>query len=171
MPKEKKTICEEEHFKAVFKKHSKVLRNYIYYKSGDNHLAEDIVQEAFIKLWHNCSSIPFENALFFLKRVSKNLLLNTIKHKKVVLHYKSKKSNEEHSIESPDFVLEEKEFALKVKKVIESLPEKEREVFLLNRIDKMKYKEIAELMDVSVKTIEKRMNKALVIIRKHIGNI
>jgi len=55
--------------------------------------------------------------------------------------------------------------------VIENLPEKEREVFLLSRIDKMKYKEIAEFLDISIKTVEKRMTNALVDVRKHLGKV
>jgi len=171
MLEEEKTVCEEVHFKTLFKTHSRVLRNYIYYKSGDNLITDDIIQESFIKLWDNCASVPFKNALFFLKRVSKNLLLNEIKHKKVVLTYKTNISKEELYTETPHFILEEKEFADKVKKVIENLPEKEREVFLLSRIDKMKYKEIAEFLDISIKTVEKRMTNALVDVRKHLGKV
>jgi len=52
-----------------------------------------------------------------------------------------------------------------------NLPSKQREVFLLNRIDKKKYAEIAEMLGISVKAVEKRMQKALIIIRKEIGNI
>jgi len=59
----------------------------------------------------------------------------------------------------------------KLKSAIAELPDRQREVFLLSRIDKKTYKEIAELSGVSVKAIEKLMHKALVVLRKKIGNV
>ena len=73
--------------------------------------------------------------------------------------------------ESPEFLLEEKEFMVKLKKVIADLPEKQREVFLLSRIDKKKYSEISEMLDISVKAVEKRMSQALIRMREQIGNV
>ncbi len=170
MPDKDKSVCKEVNFQALFKQHSKVVRNYIYYKCGDLDLANDMVQEAFIKLWENCKTVKSDYALFFLKRVASNAFLNTVKHKKVVLqHQKTLKDNRD--IESPEFLLEEKEFAAKVQEAIASLPDKEREVFLLNRIDKKKYSEIAEFLEISIKTVEKRMHNALKEIRVKIGNV
>lgn len=170
MNEKKKSVCKTEHFQNLFNLHLKVVRNYIYYQCGDTYLAEDITQEAFIKLWNNCEKVEYNKALFFLKHVSKNALINAYKHKKVVLNFKQN-ALEKTNIESPQFILEEKEFAIKVKLAIEQLPEKEREVFLLSRIDKKKYAEIAALLDISIKTVEKRMHNALVILRAVIGNV
>ncbi|MFK7748149.1 MAG: RNA polymerase sigma factor [Kordia sp.] len=168
--KPKKSVCETQNFDALFKQHSKTLRNYIYYKCGDASLAEDMVQEAYIKLWNNCKKIPFANALFFLKRVANNAFLNVVKHKKIVLqHEQTKKS--EVDVQSPEFLLEEKEFLQKLENAIASLSEKQREVFLLNRIDKKTYNEIALFLDISKKAVEKRMHNALKVLRKEIGDI
>jgi RNA polymerase sigma-70 factor (ECF subfamily) len=60
---------------------------------------------------------------------------------------------------------------IRLKKVIAALPEKQREVFLLSRIDKKKYSEISEMLNISVKAVEKRMSQALVTLRDQIGNI
>ena len=60
---------------------------------------------------------------------------------------------------------------LKLKSAIADLPEKQREVFLLSRIDKKKYSEISEIVGISVKAVEKRMSQALVVLRKKIGDI
>ncbi len=153
--------------------HSKTLRSYIYYTCNNVSTAEDIVQEAFIKLWENCSSIIFDQALFFLKRVSKNYFYNLKRHDKIVLKFRENSSSKKKDTnsETPQFLLEEKEFALKVKNTIASLPDKEREIFLLNRIDKLKYKEIADFLGISVKTVEKHISRALKTIRKEIGNV
>jgi RNA polymerase sigma-70 factor (ECF subfamily) len=64
--------------------------------------------------------------------------------------------------ENPQFLLEEEEFMRQLKSAINKLPADQREVFLMNRIDKKTYKQIAELLSVSDKTVEKRMQKALI---------
>ena len=170
MTKRKKSVCESKHFESLFNTHSKVLRNYIYYKCGDYNLAEDMVQEAFIRLWKHCDKVHYDEALFYLKRIAYNTFLNTVKHQKVVLNYSKFKGSEVNN-ESPEFLFEEKEFMKNLQDAIALLPEKQREVFLLNRIDKMTYKEIAALLNLSVKAVEKRMHNALVILREKIGNI
>jgi RNA polymerase sigma-70 factor (ECF subfamily) len=65
----------------------------------------------------------------------------------------------------------EEEFLDKIKRTIASLPDKEREVFKLSRFEKMKYAAIAEQLNISIKTVEKRMHNALIIIRKEIGDV
>jgi RNA polymerase sigma-70 factor (ECF subfamily) len=65
----------------------------------------------------------------------------------------------------------EKEFLEKIEKAIADLPEKQKEVFLLSRIEKKKYREIAEILGISVKAVEKRMHLALIKMKDKIGNI
>ena len=164
-----KSVCEDNAYKDLFDLHSKALRNFIYYKCGDIQQAEDIVQDAFIKLWDNCSKIVFEKAKSFLYTVARNNFLNEVAHKKIVLQHQSNYKNDRTN-ESPEFLLEEKQFMEKLERVIADLPEKLREVFLLSRIDKKKYAEIAEMLDISVKAVEKRMSQALLILREKIDN-
>lgn len=166
-----KSVCEQRNFERIFNDHSQTLRNYIYYKCGDSQQAEDIVQEAYIKLWNNCAKVIFEKAKSFLYTVANNHFLNEVAHKKVVLEYQKKSTTSNSTNETPQFILEEEEFHTKLKKAIADLPEKQREVFLLSRIDKKKYSEIADITGVSVKAIEKRMSKALVILKEKIGKV
>ena len=67
--------------------------------------------------------------------------------------------------------MQENEFMEKFKRVIANLPDRQREVFLLNKVEKKTYREIAELSNVSVKAIEKLMSKALKVIRVEIGDV
>jgi len=164
-----KSVCEDNTYKDLFELHSKSLRNFIYYKCGDIQQAEDIVQDAFVKLWDNCSKIVFEKAKSFLYTVARNNFLNEVAHKKIVLQHQSN-YKKDRTNESPEFLLEEKQFLERLQAVIADLPEKQREVFLLSRIDKKKYAEIAEMLDISVKAVEKRMSQALIILREKIGN-
>ena len=166
-----KSVCEQKNFEEIFNKHSQTLRNYIYYKCGSKQQAEDIVQESYIKLWDNCDKIIFEKAKSFLYTVANNRFFNEVAHKKVVLEHHRKNIASDRTNETPQFILEEEEFHQKLKKVIADLPEKQREVFLLSRIDKKKYTEIAEITGISVKAVEKRMSKALLILKEQIGKI
>ncbi|SNZ01628.1 RNA polymerase sigma factor [Flagellimonas pacifica] len=164
-----KNVCEEQVFSSIFKTNSKTVFNYIYYKFGNEEKAHDAVQEAFVKLWENCANVMPEKAKSYLYTVANNLYLNVIKAEKVRLKYA--KPTLEISNESPEFLLEEKEYQQKLDKVLNNLPENQRTTFLLNRIDGKKYAEIAEMEGVSVKAIEKRMHLALKTLREQIDGI
>jgi RNA polymerase sigma-70 factor (ECF subfamily) len=160
--------CNEIVFSKFFKTHSKSLRNFIFYKYGNKDQAEDLTQEAFIKLWQNCASVPLEKAKSYIYTIANNSSLNEIKHKKVVLEYENNFTGLDKTNENPEFILEEKQFKNKLLKAIEDLNETQRVAFLMHRIDGKKYNEIAEELGISVKAVEKRIHLALVELRKKI---
>ncbi|MCL6265005.1 RNA polymerase sigma factor [Flagellimonas myxillae] len=162
-------VCEEQVFSSIFKANSKTVFNYIYYKFGNEEKAHDAVQEAFVKLWENCSKVMPEKAKSYLYTVANNLYLNVIKAEKVRLKYAAPSLG--HSNESPEFLMEEQQYKEKLDKALNDLPENQRTTFLLNRIDGKKYAEIAEMEGVSVKAIEKRMHLALKTLREQIDGI
>ena len=84
-----KGICDETLFAAFFKSNVKSLRNYLYFKFGNEEQANDVSQEAFIKLWENCQEVPLEKAKGFIYKVASNASLNKIAHQKVVLAFTS----------------------------------------------------------------------------------
>ncbi|NEV93809.1 RNA polymerase sigma-70 factor [Psychroflexus sp. YR1-1] len=161
-------VCEEKIYERIYDNHSEAINNYFYYKFGDREMAEESVQEAFIKLWENCKKVPFGKAKSFLYTVANNLSLNRYKHKKVVLKYANSVPQQTQDNQSPDYKMEEQEFKLKLEKAIQNLSEKQRVAFLLHRIDGKSYKEIAEILNISVKAVEKRMQKALESLREEI---
>ena len=73
-------VCEEHIFSSVFKKYSKDLHDFLYYKFGNNLNPKDKVQEAFIKLWQNCIKVSPEKAKSFLFTTANNLMLNEYAH-------------------------------------------------------------------------------------------
>lgn len=170
MTSDDKSVCEQKHYESIFNTHAETLRNFVYYKCGSQQQAEDIVQEAFIKLWKNCSKVIYTKAKSYLFTVANNMFLNEVAHEKVVLKYKQQ-TKSKVSNETPEFLLRQKEFQEKLQRTIANLPEGQREVFLLSRIDKKTYAEIAEIIGLSVKAVEKRMHKALITMRREIGNI
>ncbi|MFT5076587.1 MAG: RNA polymerase sigma-70 factor (family 1) [Polaribacter sp.] len=170
MPEDRTQICKPEVFEKIFSTYAKDLKRYIFFKTQDMDLAEDILQETFIKLWDNCNAVTFSKVKSYLYTVATNIFLNHIKHHKVKMVYK-KNYVKTSTNESPEFIMIEKEFLEKIENTIRSLPPLQREVFLLNRIEKKKYKEIAVMLDISVKAVEKRMHLALIVIRQEIGNV
>jgi RNA polymerase sigma-70 factor (family 1) len=164
-------VCNEFVFSNLFKSHVKQLRNFLLYKFGNSNHADDMMQEAFIKLWQNCKDVPLEKAKSYLYTIASNSSLNIIAHEKVKLTYQKNFSGLDKTTQSPEFILEEKQFKDKLLKAIDSLNETQRIAFLMHRIDGKKYKEIAEELNISVKAVEKRIHLALIELRKYIDNI
>ena len=171
MSSSKSNLCEEAHFNSFYIEHLQAVNNFAYYKCGDKSAALDIVQDAFAKVWQNCAKIDVLKAKTYLFTTVNNLFLNTVRHQKVVLSYAKESPYMDRTNENPEYLLEEEEFKQKLQSVIADLSEEQREVFLLNRIEDKKYREIAELLDVSQKTVEKRMSGALKILREKIQNV
>lgn len=165
-----KSVCQEENYKLLYDNHLKSLRNFLYYKCGDYDVAEDLAQESFIKLWENCSTVIFNSAKSFVFTVGSRLFLNKVRREKVELNFE-KRLTVSKDKESPEFLLEEKEFKLKLEQAISSLDVKQREVFLMNRIDGLKYSEIAELLGIGIKAVEKRMSLALKSLKEEVDEL
>ncbi len=168
--KDTKNVCEENTFNSIYKQYGEAIWRFIYYKCGDKSQAEDLVQDAFVKLWKNCAKVPFKKAKSYLYTITNNAFLNEVAHKKVVLKYQSNTSDT-INIQSPEYILQEKQFKEKLENAIADLTEAQRTAFLLNRIEGKKYKEIAEILNISVKAVEKRMSQALAALREKIENI
>lgn len=164
-------VCEESLFSTIFRQQARALRNYLVYKFGDHEKANDVTQDAFAKLWENCADVPESKAKSYLYTVANNAALNKIAHRKVVLAYAQTTTVKAVTSESPEYLYEEEEFRGKLQNAISNLSEAQRTAFLMNRIDGKKYHEIAEILDISVKAVEKRISGALVSLRKEIGAI
>ena len=171
MSKENNNLCEESYFSEFYINNVQSATNFAYYKSGDSDAALDIVQDAFAKIWENCSQIDYTKVKTYLFTTVNNLFLNTVKHQKVVMAFAKETPAHDRTNQSPEYLLEEEEFKHTLQKAIASLSEAQREVFLMNRIDGKKYREIAEILDISQKAVEKRMSGALKILKDQIENI
>jgi RNA polymerase sigma-70 factor (ECF subfamily) len=158
---------DEVTFDKIFTQWYQPIRNFIYYKTGNVEMAEDIAQDTFLKLWEKKDDIKSETVKSLLYTIANNLIINAYDHQKVRMKFSST-INQNGATVSPDYELEMKEFDTKLQQALSDLGENNRTVFLMNRIDEMTYKEIAENLGLSVKAIEKRMEKALSFLRKRI---
>ena len=154
-------------FKEIFDQYHTPIKNFLYYKCSDVAMAEDLTQDVFMKVWDKREEINQETVKSYLYTIANNMLLNKIRHNKVVMNF-AEKNKDQKEAQSPQYALEEKEFKERLERTIGDMPEKQREVFLMNRIDELTYKEIAERLDLSVKAVEKRMHGALGYLKERI---
>ena len=165
MKKHNQNICNEAVFEHVYKKYAKELRNFLIYKFQDIETCNDIVQECFVKLWHKCKEVQYEKVKSFLFTVGNNAFINQKKHLQVVRKHHAGMPKQDTNYASPEYIYIEEEYAQKLHRLIENLPEKQKIVFKMSRLEKITYNEIAETLQISVKTVEKRMSAALKYLR------
>ncbi len=160
MPKELyENVCEEKIFSMIYCKYSKDIYNFLYYKYGETVEPNDKMQDAFIKLLSHCKEVTPDKAKGFLFKVAKNMMLNAIKHKKVVLKHREIKPKD-YTNESPEFILEEQQFLKRYQKALSKLTEDQRTAFLLNKVEGKKHAEIAEMLGITRKAAENRIYTA-----------
>ena len=170
MPKDlSENICQEAAFERVYNKYSNDVHDFLYYKYGAQFNPSDKVQDAFIKLWDNCKQVTFAKAKSFLFTVANNMMLNEIKHQKVVLNHQKLKPKH-YTNETPEFVLEQEQYLEKYNAVLSKLKEEQRVAFLLSKVEGKKHSEIAELLGVTQKVVEYRIYTAFNILKKELEN-
>lgn len=156
-------------FDQIFRLYYAQLTNYCMQYVSDRDIAEDLVQSFFVKLWIRHKDFDIKTSLksYLFKSVCNQAYsyLAWQKHQKE----QNKKAAEKllvNELNNPFEKLNEKEMDALIQEAIESLPEKRREVFLMSRNEGLKNKEIAERLNISVKTVENQMTKALDHLRK-----
>ncbi|MDD3878233.1 MAG: RNA polymerase sigma-70 factor [Bacteroidales bacterium] len=166
----KKQLVDEALIEGLFRKYFSSLcifaRQYVY----DNDKVRDIVHDVFINIWEKGELYDSDSMVKgYLFTSVKNRCFNYIRDNKKnltdldAISFSLSSNNNENKIE---FV----ELKSIIDEAISSLPEKCREVFLLSRNDMLKYQEIADKLEISVKTVEAQMSKALKILREKLSD-
>lgn len=165
------SVCKESVFNEVFKTHAQDLFNFLHFKYRDEDESKDLVQEVFGKLWQNCRNVPTDKARAFLFVVANNLMKNVLSRKNTAVKHQPNLKTSEVSLETPQYLMEEVEFEEKLNQALSDLPDDQRVTLLLKRIEGKKQKEIAEMLGISEKAVEKRLFKAMTSLRKRLGSI
>lgn len=171
-PEENRAIFEkikagdQNAFEKLFKTYYPSLCSYACQMLGDEESAEEVAQEIFVKLWEKRQTIEIEVSVNnYLFRSVKNHCLNIIHHEKIKQQYSEKIKEAARSGREDTHYFLEPDIAEKIDKAVNSMPERRLEIFKLSREEGLKYKEIAERLDISVKTVEAQMGLALKYLR------
>lgn len=150
----------------IFKQYYKQMCSTAIRITKEASLAEDIVQEVFFELYKKREQVKIQSLGGYLKRSVYNRSLNRIKSTRDFVDSEDLNIElSDHSANSQEN-LEYKELSDYLNEVIDKLPEKCRLIFVLNRFEELSYKEIAEKLEISLKTVENQMSKALRILRE-----
>jgi RNA polymerase sigma factor (sigma-70 family) len=150
----------KEHFKILFEQHFDTVRNYLYYRIGNQELATDIAQEAFMRIWEKQWTISSEKIIGLVYKIASDILIS--KYRRQQVEIKFQKSLGTNPLDySPEEEYQFNELQNKYEKAISKMSEKQRLVFLMSRNDELKYSEIAERLNLSIKAVEKRMDLAI----------
>jgi RNA polymerase sigma-70 factor, ECF subfamily len=159
---------DEAAFEYIFKENFKNLQSYAFTIVSDAVLAEEAVQNVFLKLWDRTATITIQASLkAYLYRAVYNESCNFLKHQKVKDNYAqyAKHSNNNVSPDKASLKVGLSELEEKIKTALNDLPEQCRTIFQLSRFEELKYQEIANKLGLSIKTVEAQMGKALKIMR------
>ena len=158
---------DERAFQTLFRKYYAILCNYARQILDDKALAEETVQDMFVKIWEKRQTLTIETSVknYFFRSI-RNHCLNQIQHEKIKKQYADRVLDSARQEIDPEQNFIEVDLIRRIEESIASLPPKRREIFRLSREQGMKYKEIAEALNLSEKTVEAQMGLAL----KHLRN-
>jgi RNA polymerase sigma-70 factor (family 1) len=157
----------QQQFKTCFDTYFDTIRNYMYFKSGDEALATDITQDVFMKVWEKQLDVSSDAVKGLLYKMASNSYVSHIRKSIVATNYMNSIDLNLES-NSPEEEVYYKELKEKYDKTLKELTEGQREVFLMSRMEQLSYKEIALRLNLSVKAIEKRMSGALALLKERI---
>ena len=151
-------------FEAIYNRFAGKLYNFVMTIShGDRYMAEEIVQSTFIKLWEVRQEInPDKSLLSFLSTIAKNMLFNKYQRKTIEFLYQKFIMNEQKEYHNQtENEIDRKWLENFVDELIDQLPPARRKIFILRKKNDLSTKEIAEVMNVSVSTVETQLSLAM----------
>ncbi|WP_081659313.1 RNA polymerase sigma-70 factor [Pedobacter glucosidilyticus] len=165
------TVIDEKTFEQLFKSHYQALYAYAYTFLKDEMQAEETVQGFFLKAWEKRNQLGelLLKKSYLYKSIYHDCL-NQLRHQKVKNQYSQQIMylEGESTERSADTRAHTKELEQQITEALIALPEQCRTIFQMSRFEELKYREIAEALAISVKTVENQMGKALKIMRSRL---
>jgi RNA polymerase sigma-70 factor, ECF subfamily len=151
-------------FKILYFRYNEPLSRFAWYRSASPESVRDALQDVFTRLWQTRHSLdPEKSVRAYLYRILRNLLIDRHRQESAGRTVPLDAAGDAATAGGPD-----PDLSLDVRAAIESLPDDLREAFRLNRHQGLKYSEIAEVLGISVKTVESRISRALELLRKRL---
>lgn len=163
---------DSDSFESLFNFYCQKLINFSRRYVWDKQTAENIVQDIFLKIWQNRNVLdPSKSIKTYLFAAVKNESLKHLRHADVHKRWAEFISLSQDRAIDPEKTLSENETKKEIENAISSLPEKCREIFTMSKFDKLKYSEIAGILNISIKTVETQMGRALKKLRERLKTI
>lgn len=157
----------KEEFKKLFDTYFDAIRRYLYYRCSDSEMASDVAQDLFTRIWEKSMQVDPVKDKALLYKMASDMIVSKLRRKKVELNYSDSIIIEEYK-NTPETNFEYEQLKIKYSEALLKMPEKVRTTFLMSRGEELKYAEIAERLNVSIKAIEKRMTLALALLKREL---
>lgn len=155
-------------FKMIYDTHFDNLRQYLNYRSGDQQLSDDIAQSVFMKVWTKKIEVASGNLKSLLFKMATDEFVSHVRRQKVERSYReSINLRVIHESEPENDGYGDKKVIFE--KALGQLPEKQRTALLMNKMQGLTYKEIAESLNLSQKAVEKRISQALNTLKQNLN--
>lgn len=145
-------------FKVLYYRYYEAIFQYLWRRTRQREIARDLTQDVFARLWQHRQRLdPARSIRAYLYRIASNLAVDALRHKKYDRRIPLEDAEKQLRVDPES----EPGLSSEIARAIEALPEPLRTVFYLSRFEGLKYAEIAEALEISIKTVESRMSKAL----------
>jgi RNA polymerase sigma-70 factor, ECF subfamily len=159
-----------EAFDVIFRAHYARLTSVATGMLRDSAVAEELAQDVMVELWRRRDTISIDITIqAYLVRAVRNRVLNHIRHERVAERAEPLLIVDHATPKPTDRRASQSEIDAALHAALDKLPARCREVFELSRVHGLKYLEIASAMDISIKTVEAQMGKALRILREEMA--
>lgn len=155
----------KEEFKLLFDAYFDSVRNYLFYRGAEKELASDLAQNVFLRVWEKKIDIDMNTARSLLYKIAGDMFISHYRREKLEMNYKEALTMDSVDFSPEDQFLYDELYSRYIKSLAE-LNEKQRTVFMMAKMDGLKYQEIADRLKLSVKAVEKRMSIALAYVKK-----
>jgi len=155
----------KEEFKVLFDSYYDSVRSFLFYRGAEKEQASDLAQDVFLRIWEKQLDVDPKTALRLLYKMAGDMFVSRFRRESLEMNYKKALKNDVTDF-SPEDQMQFNELSANYSKALAALGEKQRTVFLMARMDGLKYHEIAERLNLSVKAVEKRMSITLGYLKK-----
>jgi len=159
--------CDITTFKSLYLEYYKKLCFHAYKITKRNDIAEEVVQDVFVKIWEKRENLDLSgNISSYLYRAVLNESLNFLKKQKSTAYDENSIQNLKSHSNFHEMEINQSEMRKEIRKAIKKLPDKTRRVFIMSRKLEFSYQEIANRLDISTKGVEYHICKALKLLRE-----
>ena len=158
-------------FKDIYDVHFDAVRRYVYYRCGDMETASDLAQDVFMKVWEKRDSLNNRYIKPFLYRMATNYSISHYRKEKSQINFEQSMKIEHYADSTPEDETSFNELTAAYERILKQMTDRQRTVYLMSREKEMKYAEIANRLQISVKAVEKHISAALRLLKMRITNL